>query len=419
MAMADGAEADGQAHGHTQARSRASEGTAMRRARASVNVAAIERNCARLRTQLRHGAALCAVVKANGYGHGAVQSARAALSGGASWLAVADSCEARELREAGMRDVRVLVMGALSPLELEEALAADADVVVWNESYLEAVAAAGGGRVHVKFDSGMGRLGTRDPEEASRVAAAAQRTPGVRLAGVMTHFATADELKDDGFFARQLADFTRWARTVKDQHPEVIVHAANSAATMREPEAQFDMVRCGIAIYGMDPFGRDPAARAIEPALELSSYVAEVKLCRAGESAGYGRQFVADGDTFVGVLPIGYGDGWRRGLSNNADVLIGGHRHPLVGTVSMDSITIDLGIEADREGLRGERAILIGIQGSERITAEEVARRLETINYEITCALTPRVPRVYHRDGIAVDADAQRARVRTADAELT
>jgi len=313
----------------------------------------------------------------------------------------------------------VLVMGALSPLELEEALAADADVVVWNESYLEAVAAAGGGRVHVKFDSGMGRLGTRDPEEASRVAAAAQRTPGVRLAGVMTHFATADELKDDGFFARQLADFTRWARTVKDQHPEVIVHAANSAATMREPEAQFDMVRCGIAIYGMDPFGRDPAARAIEPALELSSYVAEVKLCRAGESAGYGRQFVADGDTFVGVLPIGYGDGWRRGLSNNADVLIGGHRHPLVGTVSMDSITVDLGIEADREGLRGERAILIGIQGSERITAEEVARRLETINYEITCALTPRVPRVYHRDGIAVDADAQRARVRTADAELT
>jgi alanine racemase len=388
----------------------------VRRAQASVNVAAIERNCARLRTQLRHGAILCAVVKANGYGHGAARSARAALAGGASWLAVADAREALELREAGLHDMRVLVMGALSEPELEEALAADADVVVWNESYLDAVAAAGGGRVHVKFDSGMGRLGTRDPVEATRVAELAQATAGVRLAGVMTHFATADELKDDGFFANQLAAFTRWARTIKEQQPQIIVHAANSAATMRDVEAQFDMVRCGIAIYGMDPFGRDPASRALEPALELSSYVAEVKLCRAGESAGYGRQFVADGDTYIGVLPIGYGDGWRRGLSNNADVLIGGHRHPLVGTVSMDSITVDLGLEIEPERVRGERAVLIGIQGSERITAEEVARRLETINYEITCALTPRVPRVYHRDGALVEDVARPARARTADA---
>jgi alanine racemase len=392
------------------------DGKRLRRAQADVNVAAIARNCARLRTQLQHGAVLCAVVKADGYGHGAAQSARAAIAGGASWLAVADAREACELREAGIRDVRVLVMGALSPLELGEALAADADVVVWNESYLEAVAAAGGGRVHVKFDSGMGRLGTRDPVEATRVAMAAQETSGVRLAGVMTHFATADELKDDGFFASQLAAFTRWARTIKDKQPDVIVHAANSAATMRDVEAQFDMVRCGIAIYGMDPFGRDPAARALEPALELSSYVAEVKPCQAGESAGYGRQFVADVDTYIGVLPIGYGDGWRRGLSNNADVLIGGHRHPLVGNVSMDSITVDLGPEGEPQRLRGERAILIGIQGSERITAEEVARRLETINYEVTCALTPRVPRVYHRDGVPLDSGAPYARARTADA---
>ncbi len=325
--------------------------------------------------------------------------------------------EARELREAGLRDARVLVMGALSPVELKEALAADADVVVWNEDYLEAVAAAGGGRVHVKLDSGMGRLGTRDPAEASRVAAVARQTPGVELAGAMTHFATADDLKDDGFFARQLAAFARWAGTVKAEQPDILVHAANSAATMRDAEAQFDMVRCGIAIYGMDPFGRDPAARALEPALELSSYVAEVKLCRAGESAGYGRQFVADSDTYIGLLPIGYGDGWRRGLSNNADVLIGGHRYPLVGTVSMDSITVDLGLEHEPQQLRGERAILIGIQGSERITAEEVARRLETINYEITCALTPRVPRLYHRDGVPLDAGAAVARARTADAD--
>lgn len=376
------------------------------RAQARVNVAAIERNCARLRTELRGGAQLCAVVKADGYGHGAVQSARAALAGGASWLAVAGAREASELRDAGLTDVRVLVMGALTQAELEETLAAKADVVVWSERFIEAVAAMGGGSVHVKLDSGMGRLGTRDPVEASRVADAANDAPAIQLVGAMTHFATADDLKDDGFFARQLAAFASWARVLKERYPHLLVHAANSAAMLREPEAQFDMVRCGIAVYGMDPFGKDPAARALEPALELSSYVAEVKECGVGESAGYGRQFVAEHDTYIAVLPIGYGDGWRRGLSNNADVLIGGHRYPLVGTVSMDSITVDLGIDAAGEGLRGERAILIGIQGSERITAEEVARRLDTINYEVTCALTPRVPRVYHRDGAVIDSGA-------------
>jgi alanine racemase len=374
-----------------------------RRAQARVNVAAIERNCARLLTELRGGAALCAVVKADGYGHGAEQSARAALAGGAGWLAVASARELRELRQAGLDGVRVLVMGALCEIELREALADDGDVVVWNEAYLEQIVGLGGGRVHVKFDSGMGRLGTRDPIEATRVATAARAAPGVELAGVMTHFATADDLGDAGFFTRQLEAFSAWSQVLKQEQPGLLVHAANSAAVLREADAQFDMVRCGIAIYGMDPFGRDPAARGLEPVLELSSYVAEVKRCDVGESAGYGRQFVADEATCIGVLPIGYGDGWRRGLSNNADVLIGGHRRPLVGTVSMDSMTVDLGIEADRDGLRGERAILLGFQGNERITAEEVARRLETINYEITCGLTPRVPRIYHRDGAAIE----------------
>jgi len=378
----------------------------LRRAQAPVNVAAIERNCARLCSQLRPGAALCAVVKADGYGHGALASARAALAGGAGWLALAGGAEARELREGGLGGVRLLVMGALTPVELREALLADADVVVWSERQLQDVAAAGGGRVHVKLDSGMGRLGTRDAAQATRVARAARSTAGVQLAGVMTHFATADDLGDEGFFAAQLERFASWARVLKDEQPDLLVHAANSAAMLRACESQFDMVRCGIAIYGMDPFGRDPSARGLEPALELSSYVAEVKRCAAGESAGYGRRFVAEEDTHIGVLPIGYGDGWRRGLSNNADVLIGGRRHPLVGTVSMDSITVDLGPDPDAQALRDRPAILIGFQGSERITAEEVARRLETINYEISCALTPRVPRVFHRDGVAFEPAA-------------
>jgi alanine racemase len=375
------------------------------RAQARINVAAIERNCSRLCKELHGGASLCAVVKADGYGHGAAASARAALAGGATSLAVASAEEARELRDAGLR-VPVLVMGALSPSELAEALDADAEVVVWREDYLKAVAAAGGGRVHVKFDSGMGRLGTRDHAEASRVVQEARRIPALQLVGVMTHFATADDLKDDGFFMRQLATFANWARAMKAEQPELVVHAANSAATLRDREAQFDMVRCGIAVYGMDPFGRDPAVRGLEPAMELSSYVAEVKLCAAGESTGYGRRFTAEHDTYLGVLPIGYGDGWRRGLSNNADVLVGGHRYPLVGTVSMDNITLDLGGEESATKLRGERAILIGFQGTERITAEEVARRLDTINYEVTCAITPRVPRTYHRDGRPLEEGA-------------
>jgi alanine racemase len=368
------------------------------RARARINLAAIERNCGRLRESIGDEVRLCAVVKADGYGHGAVASARAALAGGAGWLAVVSAQELRELRAAGLREVPVLVMGALTPEELRQALADGGEVVVWSEPGVEAVAAAGGGAVHVKLDSGMGRLGTRDPEQASAVVAAAEAADGVRLAGLMTHFATADETDDDGFFAAQLDAFARWARPLAESRPDVIVHAANSAAALREPSAHFDMVRCGIAVYGMDPFGSDPAPHGLEPALELDSYVAEVKLCRAGESAGYGRRFLAERDTALGLLPIGYGDGWRRGLSGEADALIGGERRPLVGTVSMDSVTVDLGESLD-ESPAGQAAVLIGRQGGERILAEELAARLGTINYEITCGLTPRVARRYHRDG--------------------
>jgi alanine racemase len=370
----------------------------LRRAVARVNVAAIERNCGRLLAKLGEGCELCVVVKADGYGHGAVPSARAALDAGAGRLAVAGAREAVELRRAGFTDVRLLVMGALSRVELREALEADAEVVVWDDEMVRAVVDAGGGRVHVKLDSGMGRLGTRDPQEASEVVELTARTPGVELAGVMTHFATADDLADD-FFDKQLDVFSGWAAKIKEDHPDVVVHAANSAATLRSRDAHFDMVRCGIAAYGMDPFGEDPLARRLEPALELGSYVADVKHCAPGQSAGYGRRFVAVRDTFLGVLPIGYGDGWRRALSASADVLVASQRCPIVGTVSMDNLTVELGEDEQTPALIGEEAVLIGARGEQRITAEEVARRMGTINYEVTCGLTPRVPRVYHRDG--------------------
>ncbi len=365
------------------------------RAVARVNLAAIERNAARMRRELAADGALCAVVKADGYGHGAVPSARAALAGGATWLAVVAAGEAAALRAAGIH-APILVMGALSPQELDVALDADADVIAWDEAFVAAVAARGGGAVHVKLDTGMGRLGTRDAAAATRVAEAAMSTDGVFLAGAMTHFATADE-RGDAFFGEQLERFEAWALPLKAAHPSIILHAANSAATLRDPAARFDMVRAGVAIYGLDPFLEDAAARELEPALELRSYVAAVKAIAPGQSAGYGRRFVAGEPTHTATVPIGYGDGLRRGLTNNADVLVRGARRPLVGTVSMDNVTLDVG--SPPAAAVGDSAVLIGAQGDERITAEEIARRLGTINYEVTCGLLPRVPRVYHRDG--------------------
>ena len=370
------------------------------RATARVDRDAIAHNCARLLGAL-DGSQLCAVVKADGYGHGAVECATAAMGAGATWLAVATTDEAAELRDAGI-EAPILIMGALADrAEIERAIELQADIVVWRERSVslasEAAALVSGlARVHVKLDTGMGRLGTRDRAEASRVLAAAAAAPGVRLAGVMTHFATADILDDDGFFERQLTAFSDWATAVKAEHPEILVHAANSAALLRAPRsAGFDIARCGIAVYGLDPFNHDPLAHDLRPALTLSSYVAEVKLCRVGESTGYGRRYVADHDTHLGVLPIGYGDGFRRALSGNADVLISGSRLPLVGTVSMDNVAVDLGPDPAALELCGAEVVLIGASGPERITAEELAGRMDTINYEVTCGLSARVRRAY------------------------
>jgi alanine racemase len=223
------------------------------------------------------------------------------------------------------------------------------------------------------------------------IARACAANENLELAGIWTHFATADE-PDSDFFDDQLERFSVVADTIRGEFPDVVVHAANSAAVIRDRRSHFDMVRCGVAIYGLDPFQHDPADHDLAPALSLHSYVADVKRFAAGDSAGYGRTWRAPADTNVGVLPLGYGDGVRRGLSNNAEVLIRGRRFPLVGTVSMDNVTIDLGPATEVEP--GDEAVLIGSQGDGSILAEEVARRLDTINYEITCGISARVPRV-------------------------
>jgi alanine racemase len=375
------------------------------RALARVNLAAIERNVVALRSRLAGDAELCAVVKADASGHGAVPVARAALAGGARSLAVATVDEAAELRSAGIT-ASVLVMGAISADELPVALAAGAEVVAWTEHFVQSVAARAVGPspvgVHVKLDSGMGRLGTRQVAEALSVAELVTACrPRLELVGAMTHFATADG--DQEFVAAQLAAFGPFAAELQRGMGRVRVHAANSAATLRQPAAHFDMVRCGIALYGCDPMNEDPAHVGLEPALELSSYVAAVKRAEPGESAGYGRRFVAARPTWIATLPIGYADGVRRGLTNNCDVLISGRRYPLVGTVSMDSVTLDLGPEPHEPVVGvGAEAILIGRSGAERLTVEDMANRLGTINHEVLCGISARVPRQYHGDGVAV-----------------
>lgn len=366
----------------------------MERAVARIDRDAVRANCARLRAELEGGAELCAVVKADGYGHGADGCAASALEGGATRLAVATASEAEQIGRR-FQHVPLLTMGALTAEEVDVVISAGSELALWREDFRRLVAdrARAHGhraRVHVKYDSGMGRLGNSDPAEVLALARACAEDPDLELAGIWTHLATADEL-DSAYFDEQLDRFDEVVAAIKAEHPGVIAHAANSAAVLRDERSHYDMARCGVAIYGLDPFQRDPAEHDLRPALSLRSQVADVKRFPAGASAGYGRRWKAPVDTWVGVIPLGYGDGVRRALTNNAEVLVRGRRRALVGTVSMDNITIDLGPETEVEP--GDEAILIGRQGEEQILAEEVAGRLDTINYEVTCAISPRVPR--------------------------
>jgi alanine racemase len=374
----------------------------MVRAVARVDLGALRANCEHLRAELGESR-LCAVVKADGYGHGAAACAEAALAGGASALAVATAAEAAELAAAGIVGPadgapELITLGVLTDAEVDVVLGAGSAVSVWREGFRRLVAARARAlgrpaRIHVKHDSGMGRLGTFDGEEVLQLARATAADPDLELAAVWTHLATADEPDDDeGYFFEQLDRFEPVAAAVRAEFPDVTVHAANSAAVFRSGRSHFDMARCGVAIYGLDPFQDDPRARGLAPVLSWHSHVAAVKRFPAGQSAGYGRRWKAPADTWIGVVPLGYGDGVRRALTNHCDVLVAGRRYPLVGTVSMDNLTIDLGPETGIEP--GAEAVLIGRQGDEEIRAEEIAARLETINYEVTCAISPRVPRV-------------------------
>jgi alanine racemase len=329
----------------------------MGRSEITIDLGALARNAARLR-EAAAPAELWAVVKADAYGHGAVDCARAALGAGAGALCVATPAEGAELRSV-LPDARVIVMNPLSPGE--EALAREAGL----EICVSTPRLPAGLPVHLKVDTGMGRWGMR-PDEA-------QALPRDRVVGLMSHLATADEA-DESFTRAQIERFRR----VRERFAGVPAHLANSAGTLRFPEARFDAVRCGIALYGLSPFGDDPARHGLDPVLSWRSYVAVAKTLAPGESTGYGRRFAAERPTRIGIVPVGYADGFRRGLTGT-EVLVGETRRRVVGTISMDSFAVELEDESE-----GAPVTLVG----DGLLAEEHARVLGTINYEITCAIS-------------------------------
>jgi len=322
----------------------------------TLDLGAIRRNAATL-LRAAGGAELWAVVKAEGYGHGAVDVSKAALDAGATALCVATLPEALHLR-AALRNARILVMGPVSDREIGEARVARLELVSADGRVPEGV------RVHVKLDTGMGRWGLTELPSVTR-----------DVVGVMSHLASAES--DPAFSHLQIERF-REATAGLDS---LTRHIANSAATLRYAEARFDAVRCGIALCGISPFGGDPVEEGLEPALRWESHVALVKRLEPGESTGYGRRFVADRLTWIGIVPVGYADGFRRDMTGT-DVLVDGVRRRVVGAVSMDALAVVL----DGEVAAGAPVTLVG----DGVLIEDHARVADTIGYEIAVGLNTR-----------------------------
>ena len=370
---------------------------------AEIDLDAIVRNVAALASRA-HPAALCAVVKADGYGHGSVPVARAATAGGATWLAVALVEEGAVLRDAGIAD-RILLLSEPPPGSADAVIAYDLTPTVYSSSAVHdlALAAKSAGRrgvpVHVKIDTGMHRVGT-PPTGAVALCREIAAAGNLRLEGVWTHFAVADEV-DDPFTAEQLARFDATLRDLVSAGIKPgLVHAANSAGTVAHPDSHRHLVRVGISVYGLAPDASlDPSRFGVtlQPAMRLTSRVSHVKVLPGGtRGVSYGLMRPIDADTVVATVPIGYADGVpRRRSSVGGEVLIGGRRRPFAGRVTMDQLLIDCGHPSAGDVERGDEVVLIGRQGDEEITAWEWASQLDTIAYEIVCGISSRVPRRY------------------------
>lgn len=383
----------------------------MRPTEAVVDLGAIARNIERL-VAYAAPAEVCAVTKADGYGHGSVASARAALDAGASRIAVALVEEGIELRRSGIR-APILLLSEPRPGEMFEVVEHDLTPTVYSSVGLAALVAAAGSRpltapveLHLKLDTGMNRVGLRpasafadadaadDVDYAVEAVRAVADKPDLRLGGVWTHLAVADEL-DRSETAEQLARFDRLLEAVRPEFGEdVVVHAANSAGLLAHPAARYDMVRVGIASYGIEPAAGIGASLGLEPAMSLRTQLSMVKPVFAGESISYGLRHTFATGTTVGTIPMGYADGLRRDAHRRGiEVLIGGKRRPVVGVVTMDQAMVDLG--PDSTAAAGDEVVLIGEQGDDRITAHDIARQLDTIPYEIVCDIGRRVRRRY------------------------
>jgi alanine racemase len=345
------------------------------------------------------------VVKADAYGHGAIPVARTLVEAGASWLGVALPEEGIQLRRQGL-EVPILVMGPTPPDQGPLLSEYRLDQMVYHPLHARALSSSTGGsrtavRVHLKIDTGMGRLGI-NPSEAAAGAKAITHLPGLELGGVMTHFAAADAA-DKGHALEQLRRFLEAIREIEAAGIAVpLRHAANSAAILNLPETHLDMVRLGIAVYGYPPSRFVSQGLPWEPVLTFMTRIAQMKKVPQGGTVSYGCTYVAPRDIMVATLPVGYADGYNRLLSNQGEVLIRGTRAPVIGRVCMDMIMVDV---TDVGGVQeGEEVVLLGRQGDQAVLADEWAAHVGTITYEILCNISKRVPRTYLWQGKILSA---------------
>ncbi|MCL1795433.1 MAG: alanine racemase [Clostridia bacterium] len=363
-----------------------------RQAWLEISTAAIARNCALVRARTPENARVMAVVKADGYGHGAVQAAKAALGHGASFLGVSSPEEGMQLRLAGLRSP-VLVLGGIARDGAEPVVRYDLTQTVFDTNtvrFLEEAAAKAGKVVdiHIKIDTGMGRIGVRDGMETAKIAALVRASPHLRLAGAFTHFADADGA-DLCYTSAQAERFQKLALPLG---PGLLLHAANSAALLRSPELSFGMVRAGIALY-CDPGLPDGTSDGFMPAMRWAARAVCVRELQEGAYIGYGCTYRTKRLTRVMTVPVGYADGYHRTIGNRGRALVRGQSAPVIGAVCMDQMMLD--VTNVRDARVGDEVVLLGAQGGERITVREMADWCGMIDYEILLSPTQRIPRVY------------------------
>ena len=366
----------------------------MRPTIAEIDLSAIAHNIQAIRKA--HSASIMAVVKANGYGHGAVEVCKTALANGVKYLGVASAEEGILLRKAGI-SAPILVFSSAGLNDTDMYLRNDLEPTIFDGPGLQNLVKSARKmeqrpKVHVKIDTGMGRMGIHWQNALEYVKTVAAQ-PQVRIQSVYTHFATSDHL-DKSYARLQLYRFNRVLQEIKDAGIDVpLVHAANSGAILDLPEAAFDMLRPGVLMYGYYPSGNTTESIPVKPAMTFKTRVLYIKDIEKGDSVSYDRLFIAERPTRVASLPVGYADGYNRLLSGQGEVLVRGKRFPVIGRVCMDMMMIDLG--DDQSVQVGDEVVLFGAQENDRVTVESICEKVNTIPYEITCWVSERVPRIY------------------------